>query len=223
MSNILFLLFIFVYYHHEHHLLFSCADASSLLYTINDLRYSLSDRILTLRQLGAIRGIQINYEEFDTHQYGLVNVQAYLGLQYGFYQDRYERSKEFVDFSSPSNVKKMLDFGPACPQYLYTDRNDSHSHRWSSDYYAKLYRFIAHQDEKNCLTMNVYQPIVKSSASLPVLLLIHGDGFDIGTGAAFDGAIFASYTKSIVVTVNYRLGALGKIIRRIRSAIDIDQ
>jgi carboxylesterase type B len=43
-----------------------------------------------------------------------------------------------------------------------------------------------------------------------VLLFIHGDGYDMSTGAAFDGAIFASYTKSIVVTINYRLGPFGK-------------
>lgn len=46
---------------------------------------------------------------------------------------------------------------------------------------------------------------------LPVLLFIHGDGYDMGTGAAFDGSIFASYTKTIVVTINYRLGPFGKI------------
>ena len=34
----------------------------------------------------------------------------------------------------------------------------------------------------------------------------------MGTGAAFDGAIFASYTKTIVVTINYRLGPFGKNI-----------
>jgi carboxylesterase type B len=45
---------------------------------------------------------------------------------------------------------------------------------------------------------------------LPVLLFIHGDGYDMSTGAAFDGAIFASYTKTIVVTINYRLGPFGK-------------
>jgi carboxylesterase type B len=46
--------------------------------------------------------------------------------------------------------------------------------------------------------------------SLPVLLFIHGDGYDMSTGAAFDGAVFASYTKAIVVTINYRLGPFGK-------------
>ena len=46
---------------------------------------------------------------------------------------------------------------------------------------------------------------------LPVLLFIHGDGYDMGTGAAFDGSVFASYTKTIVVTINYRLGPFGKI------------
>jgi carboxylesterase type B len=45
---------------------------------------------------------------------------------------------------------------------------------------------------------------------LPVLLFIHGDGYDMSTGAAFDGAIFASYTKAIVITINYRLGPFGK-------------
>ena len=40
----------------------------------------------------------------------------------------------------------------------------------------------------------------------------------MGTGAAFDGAIFASYTKSIVVTINYRLGPFGKSNRRRRRA-----
>ena len=32
----------------------------------------------------------------------------------------------------------------------------------------------------------------------------------MGTGAAFDGAILASYTRTIVVTINYRLGPFGK-------------
>jgi carboxylesterase type B len=32
----------------------------------------------------------------------------------------------------------------------------------------------------------------------------------MSTGSAFDGAVFASYTKTIVVTINYRLGPFGK-------------
>lgn len=56
---------------------------------------------------------------------------------------------------------------------------------------------------------------------LPVLLFIHGDGYDMGTGAAFDGAIFASYTKTIVVTINYRLGPFGKRSRKMIISIII--
>lgn len=44
---------------------------------------------------------------------------------------------------------------------------------------------------------------------------MHGDGYDMGTGGAFDGAVFASYAKAIVVTINYRLGPFGK--RRARA------
>jgi carboxylesterase type B len=36
----------------------------------------------------------------------------------------------------------------------------------------------------------------------------------MSTGSAFDGAVFASYTKAIVVTINYRLGPFGKEIER---------
>lgn len=45
----------------------------------------------------------------------------------------------------------------------------------------------------------------------------------MGTGAAFDGAIFASYTKTIVVTINYRLGPFGKIISQIDCCHRLDQ
>jgi hypothetical protein len=76
-----YLLIVYLYYHH--HLLLPVAQASSLLFTLDDVRYSLSDRILIIPKLGAIRGIQIDYER-DYHQrYNLVNVEAFLGLQYG--------------------------------------------------------------------------------------------------------------------------------------------
>jgi len=44
-----------------------------------------------------------------------------------------------------------------------------------------------------------------------VLLWIHGGGFEMGHGPdqADDGAAFASSHGLVVVTFNYRLGALG--------------
>ena len=45
---------------------------------------------------------------------------------------------------------------------------------------------------------------------LPVILFIHGESYDMGTGNAYDGRVLASYGNIAVITVNYRLGPLGR-------------
>jgi len=45
---------------------------------------------------------------------------------------------------------------------------------------------------------------------LPVVVFVHGESFDSGTGNAYDGSVMASYGHVIVITLNYRLGVLGK-------------
>ena len=45
----------------------------------------------------------------------------------------------------------------------------------------------------------------------PVVLFIHGDSFDWGSGNLYDGAVMAAYSDLVVVTINYRLGVLGKM------------
>ena len=50
------------------------------------------------------------------------------------------------------------------------------------------------------------------TALLPVVVFIHGESYSFGTGNAYDGSVLAAYGKVLVVTLNYRLGALGKFI-----------
>ena len=45
----------------------------------------------------------------------------------------------------------------------------------------------------------------------PVVLFIHGDSFDWGSGNLYDGAVMAAYSDLVVVTINYRLGVLGNL------------
>ena len=45
--------------------------------------------------------------------------------------------------------------------------------------------------------------------NLPVMVFVHGESYEVGTGNAYDGSVLASYGGVIVVTVNYRLGVLG--------------
>ena len=45
---------------------------------------------------------------------------------------------------------------------------------------------------------------------IPVMVFIHGESYETGTGNAYDGSVLSSFGHVIVVTLNYRLGVLGK-------------
>jgi len=64
---------------------------------------------------------------------------------------------------------------------------------------------------EDCLVLNVWAPEKPSSASLPVLVWIHGGAFVLGSGGekAYDGQVLSETTGMLVVSVNYRLGPLG--------------
>ncbi|KAJ6494586.1 cholinesterase, partial [Mycena sanguinolenta] len=69
---------------------------------------------------------------------------------------------------------------------------------------------------ENCLFLNIFTPFLpEQSTSLtklkPVMFWIHGGGFTNGEGSDsnFDGGNLASRGDVVVVTINYRLGALG--------------
>ena len=70
-------------------------------------------------------------------------------------------------------------------------------------------RNAAYRDE-DCLQLNVWTPGA-DDARRPVLVWIHGGGFSGGTGGTpvYDGASLARRGDAVVVTINYRLGALG--------------
>ncbi|MDQ1374750.1 MAG: para-nitrobenzyl esterase [Actinomycetota bacterium] len=63
---------------------------------------------------------------------------------------------------------------------------------------------------EDCLFLNVYTPAA-DDARRPVLVWIHGGAFLTGSGATpwYNGQSFAAAHDLVVVTINYRLGALG--------------
>lgn len=86
-------------------------------------------------------------------------------------------------------------FGPTCPQL-----DDEGALTGSED----------------CLQLNVFTPDTALSGARPVMVFIHGGGMVQGSAsreengvALFDGALLAERTGAIVVTLQYRLGALG--------------
>lgn len=64
--------------------------------------------------------------------------------------------------------------------------------------------------QEDCLTLNVYAPVSATpQTALPVMVWIHGGAYTAGSSAGYDGAELARKNNVVVVTLNYRLGALG--------------
>jgi para-nitrobenzyl esterase len=82
--------------------------------------------------------------------------------------------------------------GPACPQPAST---------------APL------PQSEDCLYLNVYIPAhERVHSNLPVFVWIHGGALITGTGALYDPSVMVAEDDIIVVTINYRLGALGWLV-----------
>ena len=90
-----------------------------------------------------------------------------------------------------SGVFKAHEFGPACPQ---------NPRAGSPEKYVN----------EDCLSLNVTTPAdMKAGEKLPVFFWIHGGGFVGGSSNLYRLDKLAHEGRMIVVSVNYRLGALG--------------
>jgi para-nitrobenzyl esterase len=63
---------------------------------------------------------------------------------------------------------------------------------------------------EDCLTLNIWTPAKAAGDRLPVMVWIHGGGFQVGSGAEnrHDGEAFAR-KNVVLVTINYRVGVFG--------------
>lgn len=93
-----------------------------------------------------------------------------------------------------SDTRPALDFAPACPQIVEIDPTENNNSVMAED----------------CLAINVWTPKV-DSGKLPVMVFIHGGAFVEGSARNtwYDGASLARTGDVVVVTLQYRLGALG--------------
>jgi carboxylesterase type B len=71
--------------------------------------------------------------------------------------------------------------------------------------------FTEFDGAEDCLYLNVWTPQGATAAPKPVVVYIPGGGFLTGAGSlpGYNGAYLAASSDVVVVTINYRLGALG--------------
>lgn len=65
--------------------------------------------------------------------------------------------------------------------------------------------------ERAGLTMATLADI-RDTGAKPVMVYIHGGSYMEGTGNMIDGSVLASYGNVIVITLNFRVGVLGKLL-----------
>lgn len=119
-------------------------------------------------------------------------LQIYRGIPYATPPVGDRRWREPIPAKPWQEPRLTTDFGAACPQ---PERN--------------FVRLPGRMDE-DCLTLNIWTPTQGQTGSLPVMVWFHGGGFLVGSSSEsmYDGSALAK-KGVIVVTVNYRLGALG--------------
>ncbi|WOF22701.1 carboxylesterase family protein [Microbacterium betulae] len=95
-------------------------------------------------------------------------------------------------------------------------------HGWDRDAPHDAYGAAPYQDEdpnqplgaepaEDCHFLNVWAPEAAEGSSLPVYVSVYGGGFEHGSASnwAMDGSVLAATGRVVVVSLNYRVGALG--------------
>jgi para-nitrobenzyl esterase len=68
---------------------------------------------------------------------------------------------------------------------------------------------MAGSENEDCLYLNIYRPSQVSKKPRAIYLYVHGGGAVAGSANDMDGTALAREGDIIVITINYRLGALG--------------
>lgn len=126
---------------------------------------------------------------------GLAHVDVFTGIRYAEPPAGVRRWRDPIAAAAVQGEVDATRFGPIAPQQLNPALNLGPD---------------ASQDE-DCLFLNVWRPSGDSDTSLPVMVWLHGGAYTFGSSSQpiYDGAALVRTGDVVVVTVNYRIGALG--------------
>jgi para-nitrobenzyl esterase len=114
----------------------------------------------------------------------------YLGIPYGAPPTGPLRFMPPQPAASWSTIRDATAFGPSCLQ-------------------ANSTLGSVGTTSEDCLSVNVYTPQAAPAHPLPVMVFIYGGAFTSGSSSLYDGQGLSEKGPVVLVSINYRLGALG--------------
>lgn len=103
-----------------------------------------------------------------------------------------------------TQVRATMSYGPVCPQPVRTG--------WASDRAAFLYDWDDGYASEDCLRLNVWTPAVEERGKRPVMVWLHGGGYEAGSSQelpSYDGENLSRRGDVVVVSINHRLNVFG--------------
>jgi para-nitrobenzyl esterase len=126
---------------------------------------------------------------------------SFLGIPYGADTAGQNRFLAPQPAKAWSGIKKADHFGDRCPQPMSNLHGEV----------ATVMQFSDLPMSENCLVLNVWTPRVHDHGKRPVMVWLHGGGFQTGTGGEkyYEGSNLSAKNDVVVVTLNHRLGRFG--------------
>ncbi len=139
--------------------------------------------IIANTNYGKIRGIKVRE-----------NVLRFTGIPFAKPPVGVLRFKAPVDPEPWTGIKDATEFGPVSIQP-----------------YDEAEAVSLGPQSEDCLVLNVWTPGLDDGKKRPVMVWIHGGGFYTGgaNDSWYDGSLFAERGEVVLVSIQYRLGALG--------------
>ncbi|MEV7817359.1 carboxylesterase family protein [Streptomyces flaveolus] len=132
-------------------------------------------------------------------------VRTHHGLVRGVHRDGY-RTFAGIPYAAPP--VGILRWAPPAPAAAWSGTRDAT--RPASSCPQAAGEVPAGSTDEDCLHLNVTTPDGGGTGHpRPVVVWLHGGGFTTGAGSSYDAHRMAVRGDVVVVTVNYRLGALG--------------
>lgn len=158
---------------------------------------AVADQPVVQAPAGALRGA------------GQDGLRVFKGIPYAASPVGERRWAPPAEASKWEGVRDAADFGPACIQPIPR----------AGSIYASPLKAMS----EDCLSLNIWAPAKAKAA--PVLVWIHGGSLIGGASSesSYDGAVMARRGDIVVVSINYRLGALGYLAHPDLSAESADK